>query len=393
MIKTIQLVNCQSWRNGSFTLSPDKINVIIAKNDTGKSVLMKMLKISVSPKFYSPKKRKKLIRWGAQDARAYYQFTDGALAVVIVQQNAKVLYGFKEPNATKLAMSYDPPVRLVDELGMMVNSDGTFIANIIDTDQNLMLVDSDSKATCEFISMLCNNATLDEYKETLKMWQKDASDSLSTAEMHLTTSQYEYQKTEYVDVEKEEEKLNKMQIVKEVLVKLIDGARILNRLDQCNTDTIDFNRALLVTDALLKMESNSFGKLKVMSFNEHSIEIVSSLEKLETVKFEKLKINCKSVSKEANEILKILERLELTELSVFYIGKEPISQEYFRVLEKLENTEIVLNNIREATLESRELKKEIAILKDKFLKSGDVYKCPIYEEVIYDGEECIHDHY
>ena len=45
MIETIQLVNCQSWQNGSFTLSRDKINVIIAKNDTGKSVLMKMLKI------------------------------------------------------------------------------------------------------------------------------------------------------------------------------------------------------------------------------------------------------------------------------------------------------------------------------------------------------------
>lgn len=55
MIETIQLVNCQSWQNGSFTLSRDKINVIIAKNDTGKSVLMKMLKVSVSPKFFPPK--------------------------------------------------------------------------------------------------------------------------------------------------------------------------------------------------------------------------------------------------------------------------------------------------------------------------------------------------
>lgn len=392
MIETIQLVNCQSWQNGSFTLSRDKINVIIAKNDTGKSVLMKMLKVSVSPKFFPPKKRKKLIRWGKPDARAYYRFTDGALAVVIVQQNAKVIYGFKEPDADKLTMTIEPPARLVEELGMMVNSDGTFIANIIDTDQNLMLVDSDSKATCEFISMMCNNATLDEYKETLQVWQKSTLESLEKVELQQTSLQYQLQQLKYVDIAKEGERLHKLQIAKDMLAKLIDGARILNKLEY-RDGVIDFNKLLTIADVVIKMENNSLNDLKIGIFNEHSIDAVESLERLESIKFSKLMVNTRPVAEEKIAGLQLLEKLERVILRDVYVGEPPIGHAPLNVLEMLEDTRDKLTELKRIVVSSEQLSSEIQELKEEFNKSGDLYSCPIYGEVVYNGEECIHDRY
>lgn len=35
MIVQVQMINCQSWKNSTFDLATDRINVIIADNGTG----------------------------------------------------------------------------------------------------------------------------------------------------------------------------------------------------------------------------------------------------------------------------------------------------------------------------------------------------------------------
>ena len=198
MIDQIRLVGCQSWADTTISLSSNKINVIQAPNNTGKSVLFKILKISVAPKVYTARKRKKLIRNRCTEARAYFSFTDGCMAATVIQQT-RVIYLFKETNTWESFV--EPPKRMIDELGLLVNEKGTFIANIIDTDQNLLLVDSDAASTTEFINMLCNNATLDDYKEKIEIAKGWSLDNIMPVEWELNKVTQELQNLDYVDVD------------------------------------------------------------------------------------------------------------------------------------------------------------------------------------------------
>ena len=68
MIKQIRLVNCQSLEDITFNFATDKLNVLVADNSTGKSVLFKMLKVTANPDVFPAKKRSQLIRRGAESA-------------------------------------------------------------------------------------------------------------------------------------------------------------------------------------------------------------------------------------------------------------------------------------------------------------------------------------
>lgn len=392
MIKTIKLINCQSWRDGSFSLESDKLNVIIAKNNTGKSVLIKMLKVSTSPKFFSAKKRKKLIRWGAQDARICYTFTDGSVAVVIVQPT-KVIYCFKEADDEKFQASYDPPKQLIDELGMMVNSSGSFIANIIDTDQSLMLVDSESKATFEFIQMLCSNASLDEYRVTIAEWQTEAVSTLNTAEMNLMSVNYELQKLQYVDVGKEQRKLDELREIKKVMTVLIRGASILNNLVDHAAVSKDFDSLISLAQIVSRLESKNLKKLIKKSFNENNTEIAKCLELLEGIRLERVSMNSVPVPSETEQLVHLLEELERVSLNEVFIGKEPADVTMVDTLVLVERILDKVSKLATFKEQQKSMLTDIEKLKIDFLESGDVYECPIYGEVVYNGEECVHDHY
>ena len=48
MIVQVQMINFQRWKNSTFDLATDWLNLIIADNCTGKSVFFKLLKITTN---------------------------------------------------------------------------------------------------------------------------------------------------------------------------------------------------------------------------------------------------------------------------------------------------------------------------------------------------------
>lgn len=86
MIVQVQMINCQSWKNSTFDLATDRINVIIADNGTGKSVFFKMLKITTNPNYFSRAERKDLIRRHEECATILFKFDDGSIAATKVFQ-------------------------------------------------------------------------------------------------------------------------------------------------------------------------------------------------------------------------------------------------------------------------------------------------------------------
>ena len=95
MIHSVRLINCQSWENGIIPLAQDRINVLRADNNSGKSVFFKMLKITACPGYFTPKERKKLIRNGCDSANILYAFTDGSVGACSVYPT-RVMYLYAE---------------------------------------------------------------------------------------------------------------------------------------------------------------------------------------------------------------------------------------------------------------------------------------------------------
>ena len=62
MIEWIRLQNCQSWQDCIIHLASDRINIIKADNNIGKSVLFRILKLAGDPTYYDKEERNSLIR-------------------------------------------------------------------------------------------------------------------------------------------------------------------------------------------------------------------------------------------------------------------------------------------------------------------------------------------
>lgn len=384
MISEIRLVNCQSWEDCSIHLAQDRLNVIEAKNNVGKSVLMKMLKISISPKFFSVKKRKKLIRWGADDARAIYTFTDGAIAAVFVQPT-KVIYMFRESNEEKFSTYLEPPARLISELGAMVNSSGSFIANILDTDQALLLVDSDSKATFEFIQLLCNNATVDELLTKLNVIRDDAGVQVTSLRTQLSNLDKELGQLVYVDVYSEEQKLLLLTDVKNALYQLVSGGIKLNKLAKSTTESKNYDYLLEQVGILQKLESMNLGKLQLKEFNAELLGVCKLLSDLESVNLNNLIVKEPTVD---SEVLGILEKLESVDLERMVIPNEP-DLESVNNLVVIEKAYSALQQFDANWKKQHEAYGLFTEYEHMFKEAGREYECPIYGKVVFDGKSCV----
>lgn len=385
MINQIRLVGCQSWEDTTIQLSQDRINVIQAPNNTGKSVLFKILKISVAPKIYTARKRKKLIRNGCGEARAYFAFTDGCVAATVIQQT-RVIYLFKENDSQTWESFVEPPKRMIDELGLLVNAKGTFIANIIDTDQNLLLVDSDAASTTEFIDMLCNNATLDDYREKIETANSWALENITPVEWELEKVNRELQNLDYVDIEHMQHDIDCIVVCKDKLYQMIELLSCINKLKGVLEYARDYNQLLRVEETLEKLERLQLSTCVVPKFDEATLNLCSVLESIESLELDTLKPISEPPSVELLKTLEVIESIQLSDLSSV---TEPPNVNLVDNLGIAEELACCVKKYNKALQEQEVTLKAVTELEEEFRNSGTVHKCEVYGEVVFNGKECI----
>lgn len=384
MITKIRLVNCQSWSDCTIDLS-NGFNVIVAPNNVGKSVLFKILKITASPKFYKAKKRRKLIRWGCNDAKALYAFDSGAQALVVIQPN-DVLYGYRESETDKWRMTYEPAPELIVEVGLLVNNKGNFIANIIDTDQDLLLVDSDAKGTYEFIDMLCNDAQLMSYKEKIEYLERAMGEDYSNALCALMDYEDELKRYAYVDVERLENDLDTAQLANDALFKFIDVANLVEVTKPLSEAWLDFDQLLKDCKITQALESVDLSSVAIPKYDSDLESMIGILEVLESINLNNLRV---PKEPQGTEELRILETLEDINLKQLFTGEPPVDVEGCDTLEALESVRNTITLFETQINKMEDLTKEIDLLNTEFLNSGEVHHCEIFRKVVYDGNGCI----
>ena len=453
MIHSVKLINCQSWADGVIPLAQDRINVLRADNNSGKSVLFKMLKITACPGYFTPKERKKLIRNGCDSANILYAFTDGSIGVCAVYPT-RVMYLYAE-DGKNFEKYEEPPQEMIMKLGIIHNSD-KFVANIIDMDQSLLLVDSNVHENYELIKLLTENESLNELKTKIQLNLEDFKVKESDLRFQSLDIESLLENTEYKDVNKIKARINRSELLLELLETLDQVDALYSKIQTNWVEHLDYQKLLKQLE-VLKVLANAITLAKSITHREKVCEeqiktmdwviaygnALAKFNAVGSINYEKLmqKMDCLSFLNDYSTILKqvkIVDKIALQTVSRNYqtlkiVGEllnevrkvVTIEDDFSKVKDKTEMLGLLkqylkdLSKIRitdnlngvESTLNVlellstlvkksncitsgnetiRDLSKEINELRNTITKQGTILECPHFGKVLYNGQECFH---
>ena len=141
-IKLVRMNNCQSWADGSpaLNLSMDKINVISAENETGKSVMWKMITTMCFPHDYYD--INDLIRTDSNAAQIMFLMEDNTILSFCILKDKGFIYYIKYPDNTEKKWAYklkDPEAEIPEEmeniLELILDRKAKIVVNVVEKER------------------------------------------------------------------------------------------------------------------------------------------------------------------------------------------------------------------------------------------------------------------
>lgn len=393
-LSAIRLTNCQSFKDSVIEFATDRLNVFVADNSTGKSVFFRMLSITAFPGKCSKEDRLNIIRRGSQFAQILYMFSDGSYGGVRVFPD-RMIYYYTPDKTTQMTPSTEPSHEFISKLGLILDNNSGFVANLIDMDQNLLLVNSNQKSDSNILQMLTGNETLDRMIE-------------STAEKKKTFDQYEdrlkdvvhsYNKSidgyNYVDTNALENSIEQCERIFDTLYKLAPISDDIAALASNTKQTLDYDRLLGITTSLIRLEQlkTAIESLHVpKEFNEKALENTCTCIKVERLLAAITGLHVPREQKDRNNYLHTLLVLEgIKEKLATCKYNEPKVD-----LSPMADTLQRLEQLRDATADAMEhnsarfsAQQVLAELYNALSESGEIISCGLYGEVAFNGKKCI----
>lgn len=393
MIAQIKMTNCQSWAGTTLHLSTDKVNILRAPNNTGKSVLFKMLRVVAYPNYYNKKERKDLIRWGADFAQIAFAFTSRAVCLVNVYPD-KNIYLWREPDTTEFVQSLEPPQKLIDELSLVLGTRHQYIANIIDKEQELILVNSKAQDDYDLISLITQNEDLELLKQRIPQLYSEYRSYTTMAVAKLNTLEYQLKQVQYVDIDAATAKLERDELLLSTMYSLIDLYDILEIFQKRELKDIDFEFLLEIIQFCQQVEElkahveKCFVGQKPMGTEK--VDVLLSLEQLlQSLPLLYTEAPAANIGKvDALALLEdLFSSLQRCNLPAEVSDASILKLESLQALEQLYSA---FTNIAAALDTKENSTQEKVYLQQELLSQGTVYQCPVHKGgVLFDGENCI----
>lgn len=393
-LSAIRLTNCQSFKDSVIEFATDRLNVFVADNSTGKSVFFRMLSITAFPGKCSKEDRLNIIRRGSQFAQILYMFSDGSYGGVRVYPD-RVIYYYTPDKNTKMTPSLEPRPEFISKLGLILDNNSGFVANLIDMDQNLLLVNSSPKGDSNILQMLTANEALDRMIEDTAEKKK----VFEQYEDRLKDVVYSYSKSidgySYVDTNSLEANIELCENVFDTLYKLAPISDDVEALACSSERRLDYDRLLGITGTLIKLEQLkevTEGLHVPHEFNEKLLSATCACIKLEQALAAIEGFHIPRSQKDSSNNLHTLLLLESIKNELISCCAREMAVDYSPVVRTLQRLEQLRDYSAEAITHSRSLaQSQQALVKiyDALSSSGELIACGLYGEVVFDGKKCI----
>lgn len=174
-IDAIRMHNIQSWGEEGNVLEFEytKVNVIIARNETGKSVMMKVFRQMCFPSFFGRSGRKDLIKRNCEFGQMDILTVDGHYITFVMFDTAqKYILKYPDGQVQEWVQNELPePIRLI--LGWYIDVEHQILLNIIDHEISMPLVETEKSFNAKVLRFVVEHQQLEENVVQLKSWSEE----------------------------------------------------------------------------------------------------------------------------------------------------------------------------------------------------------------------------
>lgn len=211
------LQDIQSWdaNSGTIPLAQDRMNVIIAPSETGKSVVIKILKEMCFAGNWGYTWTS-LIKRGAKNGTAVFIMEDGSAVIYVIWPN-KVRYAImdKDPNVQPKIWEFsDPnhteiPEEVANHLGIIVDRKGRTVINVLDKDMVTPFVTASPELNARIAAVITVVPEMEKRRESLREWQEQLKEAFRIVDNRLAGARTRYLNAPEIDILHHQIKLDK----------------------------------------------------------------------------------------------------------------------------------------------------------------------------------------
>lgn len=165
-IKAILMQNIQSWKGDEdkqmLVFDEDKLNVIIGRNESGKSVLAKVFRQMCFANFYGTKGRRSLLRRGCSQGLVTFRLYNGTVIHFILAPTYQ-MYKMKREQDTEYMTwrQNNLPEEIREELGWFIDTENNILLNLIDGEQYMPFIDSPHRFNAGVLKFITEDPDLE----------------------------------------------------------------------------------------------------------------------------------------------------------------------------------------------------------------------------------------
>lgn len=392
MLRQVKIKNFQSIRDLQYDFI-DGLNVIVAENGTGKSILNKIITFLVNYNKYTANKRKQFIRFGCAKSDIFFSSDDDSYWVEIFSNNINY---YRRVNGKYEFESNDLPQGLISMLSLLVSSNG-FIGNLITSEQSKLLVDSEDKINTEIMSLVVSDENAELVISTCEERLKEINSEIRTKVAVRDSLERELSKIEVVNYQHIEDSVNRVFTSIDFLETLVTASEILDRVNSVGHVSNVMEEAIDML-ALLEHSIETLEKVHLVdevSFDEEELSVLSELvtvnDKITNILYKKSMVTEVKPTKVTEGLLGLMTKLEKIQFSlneISYIDLPGVERiESLSRLEEIFETVDRLSDLMNVTSELKEENDRLKLELDSY--GGEDYDCPIYGTIKFVNEECI----
>lgn len=405
-LMAIKLKDFQSWANGTIEFASG-LNVIRGENNFGKSAIFNALMVTCNPNKFSANERADFIRYTKPYAEISFIFEGYQAGVVRLFPN-RIIYMFSEDFRNKPYTQSEgkPPKELLELLEVYVEPTTGFLLNIIDSDRQLLLVNSDEKADSQLITALIQNQ---ELARLVRVFESKIPD-LESYNASILSSQFRLEaklsKLEYTDINNLESTINQAELILSVFPNLIRVYDYIKDIEFISEDVNNLNHVLDEIQLIEQIEATGILSLDMSNndFNNNDLEICNLGLALETTGLLETDISEISDVESEQKILDTVNVLLDTYNRVSLIDNlirsnnnlsctiiQPLIKlseiiEPLLVISNLISDIDIITNLKANTYDKIDYLENIL---ETLVNENEVLACPIYDNIVFKNNSCI----